>query len=114
MAEKAKKMSKEGNGGKSDRQARVFTFEGALRRGVDEVDHLLAAGKMELTLDFRNCDFISVEGLEWLEEMLLRSRSLNATVRFLNVRPTVYKVFKVAHIESIMEACGAPTLGPAC
>ena len=62
-----------------------------------------------MTLDFTGCKFISVDGLEWLEELLLRSDSLGSKVVFTNLVPPVYKVFKVAHIDSLLRACGAPS-----
>ncbi len=87
----------------------------ALLRGVDEVDRLLAAGSGNLELDFTEVNFISVEGLEWLEELQLRAQSQGATVTFINLQPEQYKVFKVAHIDSLLKACGAPMRsGPSC
>ena len=78
------------------------------------MDQVIASGA-DVALSFREVSFISVAGLEWLEELLLRSKSQGAAVRFVDVPPTVYKVFKVAHIGSLLEACGAPVaLGPAC
>jgi hypothetical protein len=81
---------------------------GSLDKGLDDVDRLLAQGKNDLELDFGACKFISVEGLEWLEELLLRADSASTKVRFVNLQPTQYKVLKVAHIDSLMRACGAP------
>ncbi len=93
----------------------VFQVTGTLDRAADEIDRALAAGAAELTLDFSACTFISVEGLEWLEELLLRARSKESRVAFVNVRPEQYKVFKVAHIPSLLEACGSlARSGPAC
>lgn len=91
-----------------------FRLPGPLMKGLDDVDKLLAAGKGDLALDFSDCTFISVEGLEWLEEMLLRAQSKGTNVSFSNVTPSVYKVFKVAHIDSVMGACGLPISGPVC
>ncbi len=82
---------------------------GELERGLDDVDKILAAGKTDIELDFSACTFISVDGLEWLEEFLLRADSLGSTVTFVNVQTRVYKVFKVAHIDSLMRACGSPS-----
>lgn len=111
MAEKAKNANKERNGG---RENRTYSLNGPLERAIDEVDRLLATGKIDLKLDFSDCRFITVDGLEWLEEMLLRAQSQGANVSFANVSPAVYKVFKVAHIDSVMKACGAPVMGPVC
>lgn len=91
-----------------------FRLPGPLDKGVAEVDKLLANAKGNLGLDFADCTFISVDGLEWLEEMLLLAQSKGVTVRFSNVTPSVYKVFKVAHIDSVMQSCGLPISGPVC
>ena len=97
------------------RTEEIYKLDGPLERAVDDVDRLLASGGVDLKLDFEAVDFISVDGLEWLEELLLRAKSQGATVRFINLRPEQYKVFKVAHIGSLLEACGSPPpSGPAC
>lgn len=90
------------------RRNEVLQIQGPLERGIDHIDRTLATG-VNLTLDFANCKFITVEGLEWLEELLLRSDSLGSKVVFTNLVPSVYKVFKVAHIDSLLRACGAPS-----
>ncbi len=98
------------------KQVEVHKIVGALERGIDSADRVVASGTHDLTLDFTGCSFISVDGLEWLEELLLRADSSQAKVRFTNVPPTIYKVFKVAHIDSLMRACGGPgpQTGPTC
>jgi anti-anti-sigma regulatory factor len=103
--------NQDGNG----KQTEVIHVGERLERAQDAVDRHLAGGK-HVTLDFSGCDFVSVDGLEWLEEVLLRSESLAARVTFINLNPKLYKVFKVAHIDSLQKACGAPnsTMGPAC
>jgi anti-anti-sigma regulatory factor len=99
-----------------ENQTRRIT--GQLRGSVDEIDKLLASGAGDLTLDFSACAFISVEGLEWLEEMLMRATSLQANVSFVNMPPPLYKVLKVAHIDSLLQASGSPRpaswSAPAC
>jgi anti-anti-sigma regulatory factor len=93
----------------------TYKIEGTLERRIDQVDLILASGNVDLNLDFEQVMMISVEGLEWLEELLLRAKSHGTTVSFSNVRPEQYKVFKVAHIDSLLEACGAlGRSGPAC
>lgn len=89
---------------------------GSLDRGKVDVDKLIAQSKNEIVLDFATCTYISVEGLEWLEELVIRAASSKLEVRFENIPPTIYKVFKVAHIDGILKACGAPSsrLGPVC
>jgi hypothetical protein len=86
-----------------------------LSRPIDEVDHMLAGGNIDLKLDFKGCTFITVEGLEWLEELLLRASSLSSTIELVNVAPTIYKCFKVARIDSVLKACGGTSVtGPVC
>ncbi len=111
MTEKSKK-SKEA--GAAVKETIKFRLPGPLVKGLDDVDKLMAANSGDLLLDFSDCTFISVEGLEWLEEMLLRAQSKGVSVTFSSVTPSVYKVFKVAHIDSIMGACGLPISGPVC
>lgn len=93
------------------RRTEVMAIDGPLERGIDHIDRTLATG-VNLTLDFTGCKFISVDGLEWLEELLLRSDSLGSRIVFINLIPPVYKVFKVAHIDSLLRACGAPSHAP--
>lgn len=86
-----------------------------LARQVDEVDLTLANGNLDLVLDFESCEFISVDGLEWLEELLMRAGSLGARIELKSVKPSVYKVFKVARIDSVLKACGSLSAsGPVC
>lgn len=86
-----------------------------LNRQIDEVDLTLAAGSSNLILDFGTCIFISVDGLEWLEELLMRAGSLQSKVQLKNVKPSVYKTFKIARIDSVLQACGgAMPSGPVC
>ena len=92
----------------------VLPVTGSLDRALDHVDKALAGGS-SLVLDFSECTFITVEGLEWLEELLLRAQSLRLDVRIVKAQPSIYKVFKVAHIGSILKACDSPVLmGPVC
>jgi anti-anti-sigma regulatory factor len=94
----------------------VVRITGTLDRSVEEADRLLAADKADILLDFSDCPFVTVDGLEWLEELLLRAESKKHTVSIDSVPPSVYKVFKVSHIAPILRACGSPTLpnGPVC
>ncbi|MBP9094285.1 STAS domain-containing protein [bacterium] len=94
---------------KKTRKLEKIRIMGELERGLDDVDKTLATGKTDIELDFSACTFISVDGLEWLEEFLLRADSLKSAVTFVNVQTPVYKVFKVAHIDSLMRACGSPS-----
>ncbi len=89
---------------------------GSLVRNDEAVEKLIAAGK-DLSIDFSGCTFISVAGLEWLESMLLKASSGKVNITFTGMPPTLYKVFKVARIESILNACGSPSAAsnaPAC
>ncbi len=99
----------------SSRPTELLSMPSRLERAVDAADKALAGGN-NVTFDFAACQFITVDGLEWLEEILLRSESSNSKVTFINLPPTLYKVFKVAHIDSLQKACGAPgkATGPVC
>jgi anti-anti-sigma regulatory factor len=83
---------------------------GQLNKAVDDIDKLLASGVNELAIDFSTCTRVSVEGLEWLEELLLRSASSKAEVTLINIPPPIYKAFKVSRIDSIANACGSPSV----
>ncbi len=85
----------------------VIPIKGRLDHSLDHVDQALAS-RVNLILDFYECSFISVEGLEWLEELLLRAESLGSAVSFVKIHPAQYKVFKVAHIQNLLKACGSP------
>jgi hypothetical protein len=96
-------------------QTRTFNLPPHLNGGIDEVDRWLATGEKAVILDFSLVRQVSVEALEWMEELMLRAGSASAEVRFENVPPVVYKVFKVAHISSLLTACRASSLaGPVC
>lgn len=93
----------------------TFVMPASLSKQVDDVDLTMANGDVDLILDFSQCKFISVEGLEWLEELLLRSQSISSKVQLKNIAPSVYKVFKVARIDSVLKACGGKMpSGPVC
>lgn len=93
----------------------VFDMPDSLSRQIDEVDLTLANGAVDLILDFSRCNFITVEGLEWLEELLLRANSKSVNISFKDVKPPVYKVFKVSRMDSVLRACGAAApSGPVC
>lgn len=97
--------------------AELVRVEGPLERAVEAADRALASDKADISLDFSDCTFISVDGLEWLEELLLRAGSKRHNVSFINVPPSIYKVFKVSHISSILKASGgAPVMtgDPVC
>ena len=90
---------------------------GDLSKNDETVEKHIAAGHKELLVDFSGCTFISVAGLEWLESMLLKAASGQVKVTFIELPPTLYKIFKVARIESILSACGSPAASrnaPAC
>ncbi len=96
-------------------KSEAIKLTGTLKGAIDEVDHKLAAGAKKIVLDFQHVTFVSVEGLEWLEELLLRAQSSNCEISFVSIPTTIYKVFKVAHIEIIYAACGSlPISGPVC
>jgi anti-anti-sigma regulatory factor len=97
-------------------EQKVFSLTGTLDRPVEDVERAVAAGGNEIRIDLNATTFITVDGLEWLEELLLRANSVQSDVRFQNVPPSIYKVFKVAHINSLLAACGSPAAnaGPVC
>ncbi len=93
----------------------TFMMPPSLNKRVDEVELTLANGSVDVVLDFSTCHFISVDGLEWLEELLLRAQSLSSDLLLKNVKPSIYKVFKVARIDSVLKACGSGSpSGPVC
>lgn len=93
----------------------TFMMPLSLNTRVDEVDLTLANGNIDIVLDFSSCHFISVDGLEWVEELLLRAQSLNSELRLKSIKPSIYKVFKVARIDSVLQACGSVSpSGPVC
>lgn len=100
---------------KSDGANRIRVL-GDLDHGLDEVDRLLASTTDDVIIDMSACTFISVDGLEWLEELLMRAESMTSNVRLVSVPPAIYKVFKVSHVDCILKACGAPSAaqGPMC
>lgn len=93
----------------------VFRIPETLGKAIDEIDRTLAGGNLDLVLDFTDSTFISVDGLEWLEELLMRCGSLNSEISLVNITPSIYKVFKVARIDSVLRASGGvmPS-GPVC
>jgi len=96
-------------------KAQNYSIIGQVKGSIKEVDDLLAKGAAELNIDFANATFISVEGIEWLEELLLRSDSKGTKVNLQNIPTEIYKVFKVARIDAVMKACGMmPITGPHC
>ena len=111
MAEKKKTQTAE-----AERPLERVRALGQLRDGLDEAERLMAEGKADVVIDLSACTDITVEGLEWLEEILLRSESFATTIHLENIPPPIYKVFKVARIDAILKACGAPAaaLGPNC
>ncbi len=96
-------------------ETRTIALKGPLDKGLEQVDKALGKG-INVILDFSDCHFIGVDGLEWLEELLLRADSVGAVVNFVKIHPVQYKVFKVAHIQSLLKACGSPAAGiaPMC
>ena len=101
---------------KDNGQLEPVKITGSLDKAKDDVDRLVASSNSDIILDFSDCTFVSVEGLEWLEELAIRLDSKNVKVRFENIPPAIYKVFKVSHIDCVLKACGAPSSiqGPVC
>lgn len=61
--------------------------------------------KKEVSLDFAKINFISVYYLERLEQFVDRARDLGVSFKIINVLPSIYKVFQVAKVKSILEIC---------
>lgn len=63
-----------------------------------------------ILINFAECTFISVDGLEWLEEFVAGVELSGKHCRFENMAPSIYKVFKVARIDCLLRSCGAPVI----
>lgn len=61
-------------------------------------------------INFAECTFITVDGLEWLEEFVSCVEASGKHCRFENMAPSIYKVFKVARIDCLLRSCGAPVI----
>jgi anti-anti-sigma regulatory factor len=83
-------------------------ISGSLVGPQAEIDRLVITGANDLVIDFTDCNFISVPGLEWLKDMLSKAGIAGINVSFVSIPPVLYKVFKVARIENILNACGSP------
>ena len=70
----------------------------------DSLEELLLK-REDVLLNFRNITFISVYFLERLEDFIERALDLSVKVNITNVQPSVYKVFQVARVESILGVC---------
>jgi anti-anti-sigma regulatory factor len=93
----------------------IFKLTGTLDRPIEDVERAVTTGAKIIVLDLFATTFITVDGLEWLEELMLRANSAQVDVRFNNIPPAIYKVFKVARINSLLAACGSPVnSGPVC
>lgn len=63
-----------------------------------------------ILINFAECTFITVDGLEWLEEFVISVEASGKHCRFENMIPSIYKVFKVARIDCLLRSCGAPAI----
>ncbi len=91
-----------------NRQNKTCKITGSLIGNQPDIDKLISAGNDNLTIDFSECTFISVPGLEWLKETLSRASANGVNISYTAIPPVLYKVFKVARIDSILNACGSP------
>jgi len=89
-------------------ETKTCKITGSLIGPQPEIDKLIASGKQDLVIDFSECVFISVPGLEWLTDMLSKAGAAGIKVNYVAIPPTLYKVFKVARISNILDACGSP------
>ena len=94
-----------------NKQKQICKITGSLIGSQPEIDKLIASGKHDLVIDFSECVFISVPGLEWLKDMLLKAGAAGINITYIAIPPALYKVFKVARIDSILNACGSPSSG---
>ena len=62
--------------------------------------------RKEISLGLGEVTFISVYFLERLEKVVTGAKELNVKIQITNVQPSVYKVFQVARVKSILEICG--------
>lgn len=113
--------SSNGGNAASDRSKSTLGVErvhvmGSLDKPLPEAEKFVTKGNTEVVLDFTGCTFVTVDGLEWLEELLIRADSASSSVGLEKIPPSVYKAFKVSHIDSILRACGSPSadIGPVC
>lgn len=59
----------------------------------------------EIVIDMGKTTFISTYFLEKLEQLVEKARELNAQVKIINVKSTIYKVFQVARVNNILNIC---------
>ncbi len=71
---------------------------------------LAAETESPVLINFAECTFITVDGLEWLEEFVTSVEASGKHCRFQNMTPSIYKVFKVARIDCLLRSCGAPAI----
>ncbi len=86
---------------------KVISLPSILDKPVNDIEKYLVNNDCNLLLDFINCNFITVDGIEWLEEILVRANSKSIKIMFANIQPDIYKVFKISRIEVILKVCGA-------
>src|SRR5579872_4417613 len=95
-----------------NRETQTCKITGSLTGPQPNIDKLIASGKHDLIIDFSECVFISVPGLEWLTSMLSRAGVAVINVTYVAIPPILYKVFKVARLDSILNASGSPAGTP--
>ncbi len=79
-------------------------FDGA----IQGAEKFLDESKEIIVVNFADCLFITVDGLEWLEKFVTTAEDKNRSCRFENLKPSIYKVFKVARIDCLLRSCGSP------
>lgn len=75
---------------------------------IQGAQKFLDENESPLVINFTQCTFITVDGLEWLEEYVTSVEAKNKSCRFENLKPSIYKVFKVARIDCLLRSCGSP------
>lgn len=79
-------------------------FDGEIQGAQEFLDE----SQSSVVINFAQCTFITVDGLEWLEEYVTRVEDRKKSCRFENLKPSIYKVFKVARIDCLLRSCGSP------
>ena len=61
--------------------------------------------RREIDICFEKISFVSVYFLERLEKLIDKAKELNVKIQITDVKPSIYKVFQVGRVKSILEVC---------
>ena len=59
----------------------------------------------EFAIDFNGVNFVSVYFLERITQFVTRAKDLNVNIKIINLSPSIYKVFQVAKVQSLIDVC---------